>query len=252
MREDARGTGPALLLTAFALITATGCAGPSGETGPTPSAQEGAPAASAADVVAAPMDPDDPLRPVRGIVEAVDNDAGVCVVSVGARDKVIRGFRFFVSRDGVDIATVTLDPVLGTCSAATINSMETPLRVGDHVRGPCWSGGWSNIGGYYRISDGSALGPTSPDWQVKGLVVAAEDSVCFLGVGTADTVAPGDEFTISRDGHFVAMATVEHVGRDVCLAVVQPGTGRMAALPGDEAWSEWRPVTDDEPIRNAK
>ena len=247
-------TALTLFAAVVALASMTACAVPRSEAPLDVSSPAADEAAVAPTIVSAPAVPDDPRRPVRGIVVAVDNDKGVCVVSVGMYAGVIRGLRFFVSRDGVDIATVTLDWIALSCTAALIRSADTPIRVGDVVRGPSGRLLDSNVPGldFVETSDGSAPEQMSPWPRVRARVLAADDSVCFLEAGTREGVQLGEEFTISRDSHFVAMATVEHVDRDVSLAVIQPGTGALTAQKGDDARSDCKPVTDYGPIGSAK
>ena len=213
-----------------------------------------APPASAAPIVCDDaLGPDDPLRPIRGMVEAVSASGEVCVINVGSPNEVIPGLRYIVSRRGEDIAELTIDWVLRGHSAARVTAAASPVRAGDRVRGP-WGRTWvCNLGGILvETSDGRRPEPTPPDGRVKGLVAAADGSEILLAVGYDDTVKPGDEFTISRDGRFVAMVTVELVRRDTSLAVVWPGTSNMPAQAGDLAWMEWKEVRHDEPINVAK
>jgi len=74
--------------------------------------------------------------PLDALVEGVDMDNGIVVLSVGAEDNVKKGHTFYIYRDTSYIGQVEVDEVLPTKSVARINTKMTraEIKAGDGAK----------------------------------------------------------------------------------------------------------------------
>jgi len=74
-----------------------------------------------------------PSRPIEAIVQRVDNESKIVMLSVGSADGVSEGMRFHVSRDGSYVGEVRVDSVSSkSCSASfVLLKPGMKIQVGD-------------------------------------------------------------------------------------------------------------------------
>jgi hypothetical protein len=79
----------------------------------------------------------DPPGTIRGVVQAVNNNVEIVIVSVGTRDGVTVGSEFAVTRDGSPVATIVIDKAFPNYASGTFKSgtPKTPIQSGDECVG---------------------------------------------------------------------------------------------------------------------
>ena len=175
---------------------------------------------------------DDDAPALDAVVEGVDMDDGIVIISAGAEDGVEKELKFFLYRGDEYVGRVEVDRVLPTKSAARIIGRMTATRIypGDSAR--------------TRFEAGTQIAEKSPpppliSSRVRDVDAAQEHVI--LNVGVKHDVKKGYPFFIYRRGEYIGKAQVVSVFPMLSMARIIEDMTLTGVRSGDQVTTRVKP-----------